>query len=238
MCGFIKRVTDLPTVINLLEEVGLQGVMPNFRAEQGELNFYPAFGKNPMRKISNVIISPEKTVDATWWFDCKPAGGTLEVGERTTFNARNIDSPYWQKAIRGYRAIVVATAIGETLQVGKRSEHYLMEAEKGLLLGAVYRPFANGCYATAVITRPPHASFSMYHDKSIPCFLPHNEEFISNWLSGNPNDPCINDVLANPKIYQDLKVTKVNTFKDARAQGMPEYLDADAKVDGDFGGSK
>ncbi|MEG3765818.1 SOS response-associated peptidase family protein [Alteromonas sp. 14N.309.X.WAT.G.H12] len=231
-------MTDSPAVINLLEEVGLQGVIPNFCSEQGELNFYPAFGKNPTRKIANVIIRPDKTVDATWWFDCSVAGDTLEVGERTTFNARNIDSPYWQKAIGGYRAIVVATAIGETLQVGKRNEHYLMEAEKGLLLGAVYRPFANGCYATAVITRPPHASFSLYHDKSIPCFLPHNEEFIANWLSGAADDPWINDVLANPKIYQDLKVTKVNTFKQARAQGMTEYLDADAENSGCFSGSK
>ncbi|MBU2978449.1 SOS response-associated peptidase family protein [Alteromonas sp. C1M14] len=227
MCGFIKRVTDSPAVINLLDEVGLQEVIPNFRVEQGELNFYPAFGQNPTRRIANVIISPEKTVDATWWFDCKAVGNTLEVGKRTTFNARNLDSPYWQKAVQGYRAIIVATAVGESQQMGKGSQHYLMEADKGLLIGAVYRPFANGLYSTAVITRPPHERFSDYHDKSIPCFLPHDADFVSAWLSDTKVDPVIDEVLAKPKIYQDLKVTNVKTFKNADAKGMPEYLDAD-----------
>ncbi len=131
MCGFVQRVTDSPAVMDLLEQVGLGDLAPTFRNEVGgKLNFYPAFGKNPNRKISNIIINPSDTVDATWWFDCKPDGETLAVGDRTTFNARNLDSPFWKRAIRHNRGIVIATAVGESNKVGKMSERYLMESDK------------------------------------------------------------------------------------------------------------
>mgnify|MGYP000507082542 CR=1 FL=1 len=223
MCGFVQRVTDSPAVIALLEQVGLGELTSTFKKESGgKLNFYPAFGKNPDRKLTNLIINPTETIDATWWFDCKTDGESLAVGERTTFNARNLDSPFWKGAIRHHRGIVVATAVGESNKVGKSNEHYLMESEGALLLGAVYRTFDNGCYSSAVITRPPHERFSQYHEKSIPCFLPPDKAVIDAWLNGGPDDPLVDDVLNDPRIYQDLKVTNVETFKDGKAKAKAE----------------
>lgn len=228
MCGFIQRVTDSPAVIELLEEIGLNDLVPTFKKEEGDkLQFYPAFGKNPDRKIQNLIISPTKTVDATWWFDCKPNGDSLEVGDRTTFNARNLDSPFWKGSIRHHRALVVGTALGESNKVGSSNEHYLMEGEGAILFGAVYREFDNGCFSTAVITRPPHERFSKFHEKSIPCFLPHNKDFISAWLEGDADDPIVMSELENPKIHQNLSVTKVKTFKRGEALSEPVLLQAD-----------
>jgi hypothetical protein len=91
MCGFIQRITDSPDVIALLEEVGLTQTIPLFVNESSTsnvINFYPAFGKVPERQITNLIVSGDSTIDATWWFDAKPNGNTLTVGDRTTFNAR------------------------------------------------------------------------------------------------------------------------------------------------------
>jgi len=228
MCGFIQRDACSPGVFNILRKVGLDNLIPAFEKEDaGKLNFYPAFGKNPNRQIENLIVSPNKTVDATWWFDCKPDGDTLEVGDRTTFNARNLDSPFWKGAVRHNRAIVVGTALGESNKVGSTNEHYLMNAKGAILFGAVYREFENGCYSTAVITRPPHERFSKYHQKSIPCFLPHDKDFVSAWLDGDAKDALVMSELDNPKIHQDLAVTKVKTFKGGESLSDDELLVAD-----------
>ncbi|AEF04871.1 hypothetical protein ambt_16830 [Alteromonas naphthalenivorans] len=226
MCGFIQRVTDSPAVIALLEQIGLGDVVPSFQQEkEGILNFYPAFGKNPDRQIKNVIISPNKTVNATWWYDCQESGDSLNVGRRTTFNARDLDSPYWKSAVKHCRALVIATALGESKQVQKKKEHYLMEADSAVLIGAVYREFSNGLYSTAVITRPPHPAFKKYHEQSIPCFLPHDKQFISAWLSG-ADDAAVKAELNNPKIHTGFTVTKVKTFKGGVALSESERLSA------------
>jgi putative SOS response-associated peptidase YedK len=236
MCGFIQRITDSPAVIELLEEVGLQQTIPLFQKEafgSNVINFYPAFGKTASKRITNLIVSPSKTIDATWWFDAKPNGENLEVGERTTFNARNIDSPYWKKAITHRRGIVVATAIGESnpSQTGKGKSHYLIEPKSGaFLLGAVYRIFSNGLYSCAVITRPPIDGFSQFHEKSIPCFLPHDRNTIEAWLHGDANYE-VEQLLATPRIYCDLKVTKVKTFKGAEPLGEPHSLNASLEIE-------
>ena len=234
MCGFIQRITDSPDVIALLEEVGLTQTIPLFFNESSTsnvINFYPAFGKAAERQITNIIVSSDSTIDATWWFDAKPVGNTLEVGNRTTFNARNLDSPYWGKFIRERRAIVVATAVGESNPVGKGKSHYLMKPTSGaLLIGAVYRRFSNGLFSCAVVTRPPIDSFSQYHEKSIPCFLPHDSHAINAWLTadklGSLNDE-VEYILDNPRIYTDLEVTRVKTFKSAQAIGEVNTLKAD-----------
>jgi hypothetical protein len=61
-------------------------------------HFYPAFGGAASRRITGMIIQEEgelKSVDATWWFDCQEVDGELVVNnKRTTFNARNLTSPY------------------------------------------------------------------------------------------------------------------------------------------------
>lgn len=227
MCGFIQRVTDSPHVIALLEEVGLGQTLPLFKEEaslRNVVNFYPAFGRAPEKQISNLIVGPSTTINATWWFDAKPMGDTLAVGERTTFNARNLDSPYWQKAITKRRGVVVATAIGESNPVGKGKAHYLMKPQKGaLLLGAVYRIFSNGSFSCAVVTRPPREDFSQYHEKSIPCFLPHDKSVIEAWLHQGQNVE-VDEILAKPKLYTNLEVTKVKSFKGGEALGSSTIL--------------
>ncbi|MDY6978007.1 MAG: SOS response-associated peptidase family protein [Pseudomonadota bacterium] len=234
MCGFIQRITDSPDVIALLEEVGLTQTIPLFVNESSTsnvINFYPAFGKAAERQITNIIVSSDSTIDATWWFDAKPVGNTLEVGNRTTFNARNLDSTYWGKFIRERRAIVVATAVGESNPSGKGKSHYLMKPTSGaLLIGAVYRRFSNGLFSSAVVTRPPTEKFSQYHEKSIPCFLPHDKHAINAWLTADTQGALNNEVeyiLNNPRIYTDLEVTRVKTFKSAEAIGEVNMLKAD-----------
>ncbi|MFZ8201706.1 SOS response-associated peptidase family protein [Alteromonas portus] len=234
MCGFIQRITDSPEVIALLEEVGLTQTIPIFVNESSKsnvINFYPAFGKAAERQITNVIVSDDSTIDATWWFDAKPVENTLEVGNRTTFNARNLESPYWGKFIRERRAIVVATAVGESNPIGKGKAHYLMKPTSGaLLIGAVYRRFSNGLFSCAVVTRPPTEKFSQYHEKSIPCFLPHDKHAINAWLTADKQGSLSNEVeyiLNNPRIYTDLEVTQVKTFKSAEAVGEVNMLKAD-----------
>ena len=235
MCGFIQRVTDSPAVIALLEEVGLQHTIPLFKDEANQsnvINFYPAFGRVATKRITNLIVNHSTGIDATWWFDAKPNGETLEMGERTTFNARNIDSPYWKKAIHHRRGIVVATAIGESNPSlgGKGKSHYLMQPECGvLLLGAVYRIFSNGAYSCAVVTRPPIDGFSKYHEKSIPCFLPHNKDMINAWLQNDMNYE-VEQLLATPKLYTDLRITQVKTFKGAEPTSSSEILSATDKA--------
>ncbi len=229
MCGFIQRVTDSPDVIALLEEVGLTQTIPLFKTEAQHadvINFYPAFGKVAQKQITNLIVDHQSTIDATWWFDAKPAGDALDVGDRTTFNARNLDSPYWHKAVSLRRGVVVATAVGESNPLGKGKAHYFMQPTCGaLLLGAVYRVFSNGCYSCAVITRPPRDDFSQFHEKSMPCFLPHDKEVISAWLRQGMN--CdVEQLLATPRIYTDLTITKVKTFKHAEPLDEPVLLKA------------
>ena len=214
--------------------MGLTQTIPLFVNESSTsnvINFYPAFGKAAERQITNLIVSDDSTIDATWWFDAKPVENTLEIGNRTTFNARNLESPYWGKFIRERRAIVVATAVGESNPIGKGKAHYLMKPTSGaLLIGAIYRRFSNGLFSCAVVTRPPIDGFSQYHEKSIPCFLPHDKHAINAWLTADKQGSLNNEVeyiLNNPRIYFDLEVTRVKTFKSAVAIGEVIMLKAD-----------
>lgn len=47
---------------------------------------------------------------------------------------------------------------------------------------------------------------------------------VDAWLTGGPDDPLVNDVLNDPRIYHDLKVTNVETFKGGKAKAEPEIL--------------
>lgn len=228
MCGFVQRQGGAERVLQTLEHLGLSRHIETFKAETGKLlNFYPAFGQDARRQLTNLIISNEQCVNATWWFDCVEGGNSLKVGERTTFNARNLDSPFWKKAIEQRRGLVVATAIGESNKVGNTNAHYLMETNEVFLLGAVYRAFPNGCYSAAVITRPPHPRFSQYHERAIPCFLPNDKTFIQDWLADAAPTSAIWAELDNPRIHQGMTVTPVKTFKSGEAVGRSEQLIAD-----------
>jgi len=99
----------MPQIIELLGRLGLDNLVEEFAKEKGPLNFYPAFGHNPNRQIMNIISPCEavgvQTVDATWWFDCTAVDDSLTVGNRTTFNARNLESPYWKSAFSTGRIV-------------------------------------------------------------------------------------------------------------------------------------
>ena len=233
MCGYIRRVSDSPALIDLLNEIGLGHLAVDFAGEGGAdiEHFYPAFGGEPRRQIHKLIIAGDsgpKTVDATWWFDCQPAGDTLQVGKRTTFNARNLESPYWKGALRHHRALVVATGLGESKIIDGKKRQYLMEGDTPFLLGALFRSFDNGCYSCAIITRDSHPRFDRYHNLAFPCFLPASADFVDQWLNANGTVPNqVAHYLAHPKIVVPLRVEAVKTFKRGQIGAAAEMLTAD-----------
>ncbi|WP_166261946.1 SOS response-associated peptidase family protein [Marinobacter salicampi] len=237
MCGYIRRVTDSPEVGNLLEEIGLGDLVPPlFRQAPGEMeHFYPAFGGNAERRIRGLIIADEgrpRLVDATWWFDCVARDDRLEVGKRTTFNARNLDSPFWREPLRHHRGIVVATGIGESKKIGGRKHQYLMEGTRPFLLGALYCPFPNGQFSCAVITRDAHLKFESYHDKAFPLFLPPTPEFVDLWLDETITQAReIDQLLEHPRLYANLEVEEVKTFKNGTVSPVATLLEADEEGD-------
>lgn len=237
MCGYARRHISKKDLIQLLKILGL-GEAYDERPVQDELvleHFYPAFGGAASRKITGMVIREEghlKAVDATWWFDCQEVDGQLVVNnKRTTFNARNLVSPYWKGAIRHNRGIAVVTALGEGKEVAGKNRHYFMEGGEPLLLGTVYRRFPSGNFSTAIITRDAHPRFDAYHDKAFPLFLPHDPQFLKLWLSDAPEShPAIANLLEHPRVFNRLKVTQVKTFKDAVPMNSPEFLEADEAV--------
>jgi putative SOS response-associated peptidase YedK len=231
MCGYIRRHIGTKELRKFVDLLDMPELFNHYEEEALTQHFYPAFGGASNRRIKDLIIRDAsiKTVDATWWFDCTETNDQLMVGERTTFNARNLTSPYWKAAIRHHRGIVVCTGLGEGKVVEGKKCQYLMEGQHPLLLGAVYRPFSNGLYSTAIITRDEHPRFSRYHDKAFPLFLPPDAEFLKRWLSDEPaSHPVIADLLAHPRVFTPLKVTPVKTFKDAVSIGESALLEADA----------
>lgn len=234
MCGYARRHISNKDLNDFVETIGLMAKFQN-RPDQDEPlleHFYPAFGGAASQQIKGMIIQEGdqvKTVDATWWFDCAEIDGNLAVNNaRTTFNARNLASPYWKGAIRHHRGIAVVTAIGEGKSVNGKNKHYFVQGDTPLLLGTVYRSFPNGLYSTAVITRDSHPRFEPYHDKAFPLFLPPDVEFLKLWLGEEPEThPSIAHLLDNPQIFNDLKITPVKTFKDAMATGQTEFLEPD-----------
>lgn len=231
MCGYARRhisSRQLHELANLLNDGGLV-----IRTGVDSLaHFYPAFGGNHSRELNDLIIAESdtlQTVDATWWFDCRESESELIVNNAlTTFNARNLASGYWKGAIRNHRAIFVATGIGEGKLIGGKNHHYLVESEKPILLGCVFRKYKNGKFSTAIITRNSHPRFEPYHDKAFPLMLPHDSKFLRLWLSdAREDEPAIANLLEHPKIFNDLTITQVKTFKDAKAIGESISLSAD-----------
>lgn len=167
--------------------------------------------------------------EAMWWYALRKEEGRWQRNEDiTSFNARNLDNRLWKDAIRTRRGIVIASEIGEA----QGRDHYLMRSKTPLVMGVVYRdwpqPEGAPVRSMALVTRPPHPRFSRYHSKSIPCFLPLDVGFLKSWL-----DPTITDstdihwLLDHPKIYNDLDVVKVKTYKRAEPLAEPERLEKD-----------
>ncbi len=232
MCGYIRRATDNPGVADMLAQIGLGHLADRFSGGPEMEHYYPAFGGDPRRQIHQLIIAGQggpTTVDATWWFDCQADGDTLKVGKRTTFNARNLDSPYWKVALRHHRGLVVATGLGESKKIDGSKHQYLMEGERPFLMGALYRPFDNGCYSCAVITRDSHPRFDKYHDKAFPCFIPSDPAFVDTWLNATGEVPGeLAHYLHAPKITEGLWVSEVKTFKRANTSQAATWLEVDS----------
>lgn len=231
MCGYIRRVTDSPAVADMLDQIGLGHLADRFAGNGDIEHYYPAFGGNPARKIHNLIVpgpGGPMTVDATWWFDCETAGDSLKLGKRTTFNARNLESPYWKGALRHHRALVVATGLGESKWVEGKKRQYLMEGGQPFLLGALYRPFANNCFSCAVITRDSHPRFDAYHDKAFPCFIPADPDFVDQWLNAEGEVPeIVSRYLSQRQITVPLRIAPVKAFKHGKTSLDSEVLSAD-----------
>lgn len=213
MCGYIEidGERQQPVMQFPEREIANQFTSKMFK------RYYPAFGQDPHKTIDIVIEENGKLqqVAATWWFDCSDSFEGLQLGTRTTFNARNLDSPYWQDALHYNRAIVLATGIGESKVVGKTKHQYYMQSEEVFVLGALYRKFSEGRYSCAVITRDAHPKMEPYHDKAFPGFLPNNDEFLKLWLSKSVQQhQQIDKVLNLATLYPTLKVQRVKTYKD------------------------
>lgn len=222
MCGFIGRLQDSPHVRSLMEIVGIGDVF----LDGGQ--FRPAFSeKSP--PVPGLVIEGS-VVEATWWYSCDHRDGKLIPRTRyTTFNARNLDNQTWAEPINQRRGLFIADSIGESIGAGKSKRQYLMEAQQGLILGALYKEYPDNLYSMAIITRPPHGRFQKYHDKAFPLFLPPDPEILTTWLSHDvdASDPVIADLLERPKLYPTLEVTQVKTFARGEALGATEILEAD-----------
>ena len=235
MCGYIRRVTDNAYVRALLITVGLEDLVTDFTAPANANvleHFYPAFGGDVNKTIKKLIImenNQPKVVDATWWFDCSELGNTLLLGDRTTFNARNLDSNYWRTALKQQRALVVATGLGESQMHQGKKQQFLMEGQnQAFLLGALYRKFANGKYCCAVITRPASERFAQFHEKAMPLFIPNSADVVSAWLDPEVGlTEEIETLLAEPKISVSLAVSKVKAFKSGATSEQAEIIPAD-----------
>lgn len=232
MCGYVNRFVSQRTLREFMELLGMQSASEQANDDEPAMqHFYPAFGGDSRRTIDGLLIMEGgqlKLVNATWWYDCQEVDGRLVVGPKTTFNARNLHYAYWREAIRKRRAIVIATGLGEGKTISGKNHHYLVTSERLIFLGAVYQSFPSGHYSCAVITRDTHPRFEPYHDKAFPLFLPPNLDFLKLWLSeADDENPQIEHLLENPKIFSELKITRVKTFKGAVPIGEPQSLAAD-----------
>jgi putative SOS response-associated peptidase YedK len=154
-------------------------------------------------------------------------------GNRTTFNARNLDSPFWQHSLKNQRALVLATGIGESKLVGKTKHQYYMQSDDVFALGALYKKHGNNKYSCAVITRDAHPKMVPYHDKAFPCFLPMDAAFFDIWLDESiSHHQRIDFILQNPTLYPSLHVQRVKTYKDKLPMKSPPpaILESDLKT--------
>lgn len=213
MCGYIEvngeRVEPIKPFPE--REIAKQFLSKSFK------RYYPAFAQDPNKTI-DIIIEENgqlKQVSATWWFDCSDSNAALNVGPRTTFNARNLERPYWSGALKNSRAIVLATGLGESKVIGKTRHQYYMQSDDVFVLGALYRKFSHNQYSCAVITRDAHSKMAPYHDKAFPCFLPNDDAFLRIWLNKSVQQHHqIDYVLNHPTLYPTLQVQRVKSYKD------------------------
>ena len=222
MCGYVDLEQGSKAAEGM-RQLNFEYLIPEFSGNRTE-QYYPAFGGDASRQIAVVInhYGLLKKVYATWWFDCALENQQLIVGPRTSFNARNLSSPFWQHALKYQRGVVFATGLGESKVVGKSKHQFYFHSDGLFALGALFRRFANGSYSAAVITRDAHAEFNDYHDKAFPLFLPMQRDYLLDWLDPNVQHPeRFMDLLEHPRLFQPLQVQRVRTFK--HRQPMPSF---------------
>ncbi len=218
MCGYFGNLHESPAVIDLLNQLGIPLPFPIQRAYQ-------------RRNIEGFVTSDGVQFynsPAIWWYLLKTLDGKFIPNEKvTSFNARDLSKPLWRNAIKSRRGFVVATEIGES----NGKDKFLMKSDEGFLLGCIYKDWENNksnVRSFAVVTRSPHQRFSQYHDKSIPCFLPLDKTFLEEWLNPNIEDSeIIQSLLEDPKVFVDLEVTKVKSYKNAEPLSDSEILEKD-----------
>lgn len=223
MCGFVgyeqATVVEYPEWIDaLVEAPQLQFALKQWP----DYNAYPAFGGDTSRRIPLLINENGefKQVSAIWWFDTFSEDNITYIGKRTSFNARNLQSPFWKGALNKCRGLVLATQLGESKLVGKTKHQYLMQSKAPFMLGAIYKRLPNNDYACAIITRDAHPKMSPYHDKAFPLFLPFQNAFIDMWLgAANAQEPQIQSLLNEPILVPNLHVQRVKTYKHKQVIG-------------------
>lgn len=236
MCGFVAyenaTIREYPDWMQSLEEVNhFVRLLKNWPTYQA----YPAFGKDITKTIPLLIYENNeyKLVKAIWWFDAYVKHDITHLGHLTSFNARNLVSRFWRVAIQENRGVVLASELGESKVVGKTKHRYLMQSDAPFLLGAVYQKLENGDYCCAIITRDSHPKMEPYHDKAFPLFLPNQLSFIRQWTSKDENFMAsIEPILSKPKLYPNLLVQRVKTYKNKQTIGnIRELLISDLASD-------
>lgn len=234
MCGYLRRHVKPRDLRAFLDLLGVKDDGSDWGENDPEYDmpilehFYPAWGGNTSRTIKKLLVEEQgelKLVDATWWYHAQEVDGQVVLGPKKTFNARNLHYAFWSNAINHRRAIAIATGVGEGKRVNGKDVHYLIESDDFLLLGAVYQRFPSGQYTCSIITRDSDPQYQPYHENSFPLFLPNDVATLKLWLGEAKADhPKIAELLANPKVVNDLAITPVKTFKDAVPTGPTEYL--------------
>ena len=223
MCGFVgyehSTIREYQQWVAALEESQtLSGIIESWPAYSA----YPAFGGDTKKRIPLLIEEDNqlKQIDAIWWFDASTQNEQTFLGKRTSFNARNLDSPFWKGALNKSRGVVLASQLGESKLVGKTKHQFLMQSQAPFMLGAVYRKLTNGDYCCAVITRDAHPKMTPYHEKAFPLFLPIENTFLNLWLGeSNSEHAQIQALLHSPKLFPTLHVQRVKTYKSKQPVG-------------------
>ena len=228
MCGFVKNVTDSPAVQKFMIDLGMGDLVRQLRGGASYLR----------QTLHDVVIATPSLLhvrDATWWYAHKKKEGKyIPDWDITSFNARNLSSPMWRDAIRYRRGLIIVNTIGESNPVPGRKTpaKYLMESDVPILIGTLWKEWSDGTISAAVITCDPHPAFKEFHEKSMPLFLPPSKEFVALWLNPKVNGhPMIDQVLTESRLYYDLKVTPVDSYKSAKPKGESTWIRADYDSD-------
>lgn len=216
MCGYFGNVHECPAVIELMHQLNLP---PAYKISE----------RAYQRRRYSGLVTTNGYSEAMWWYALRTEEGKLVINEKlTSFNARDLSKPLWREPLKTKRALVLCSEIGES----NGKDKYLMRSEEGFALGCLYKdwvaPDGSRLRSFAVITREPHDRFKKYHEKSTPFFLPLDKDVLAEWL--NPtigNSELINDLLATPRLYNDIKVTKVKSYKDAKPMSDVDILKKD-----------